>query len=98
MRNPPFGGRGSLLVAALALSLGGCQQFLAFFKGGSKGGGNVSPAEKPINVKSFSETTSVTAVQPVANALYVGTSRGLIKWDVAKSTFTILTAQNGLPG
>ncbi len=91
--------RTRLLLPLLALpALVGCQSFLAFFGKGDKAGGGGGPAaEKPLTIRSFSETTTVTAVQPVQNNLYVGTARGLIKWDVAKASSTTLTAANGLP-
>jgi hypothetical protein len=82
----------SLLAASLPLA--SCD----FFRN-LTGTQQVAPKEvKPLAVKSFSETTAVTAIQPVGGNLYVGTAHGLIKWDIAKVTSTTLTAATGLPG
>ena len=82
------------LLSCLGPTLTGCA-FFAGLRGDAK---KTSPeAERPTQIKSFSETSAVTAVQPVGGSIWVGTSNGLQKWDIAKGTFVRVTVANGLP-
>jgi len=60
----------------------------------------VEPAAKPPSfgasrIRSFTDSSAVTAIADSPSQLYVGTSRGLIRWEGGR--FTVLTQKDGLP-
>src|SRR4051812_21147321 len=87
------------LVVALALCASGCK-FVndTVSKITRKPSGPPPAVPKPLMVRSFSDATAATSVLGVGDVLWVGTARGLLRWDMAKGTSTRLTAQQGLPG
>lgn len=58
-----------------------------------------TPAPKPAftasRVRAFSDSLAVTAIADSPTTLYVGTARGLIRWDGGRST--VMTQKDGLP-
>lgn len=93
-RRPPPVAFAALAALTFAAPIAGCD-FIRSLRGPTK---KVNPeAEKPVVIRSFSETSAVTAVQPAAGAIWVGTGSGLQKWDVAKGTMVRATVANGLP-
>jgi sugar lactone lactonase YvrE len=61
------------------------------------------PAELPLpsfsgsKLRSFTDTLPVTAIADAPNALFVGTPRGLVRWDTSNGRYTLLTQKDGLP-
>src|SRR5579883_989616 len=86
-----------LPVLALSLSLTGCSWLRQTFatNPGPKAAAGVP---RPIAIKSFSDTVAVNALVASGKTLWVGTPRGLIKWDVEAGTSSRVTARDGLPG
>lgn len=62
----------------------------------------VPPAETTartgFNIRTYSDTRGVTAIERVGSALYVGTTRGLVAWDLERRDFKDVGVTHGLPG
>jgi hypothetical protein len=52
---------------------------------------------RALKIHSLSDTTGVTALAAVDNVLWVGTRRGLLRWDFAGPTSTMVQRKDGLP-
>src|SRR5436190_18856761 len=48
-------------------------------------------------VRSYTDTFAVISIADSPSTLWVGTTRGLIKWDVAAGKYTVIGAREGLP-
>ena len=52
---------------------------------------------KGSRILSFTDTYSVTSVVDGGPALWAATNQGLLRWDVAKNSYGVFTAKDGLP-
>ena len=87
-----------ILVALGALTGLGAVAGCTFFLGVGHDPKKADPAsQKPVTIKSFSETSAVTAIQPAGGSIWVGTSTGLQKWDIAKGTLALPPAVTTSP-
>jgi len=48
-------------------------------------------------VRSFTDTLAVTSVADSSANLWVGSNRGLLRWDLATGKYALLTTKDGLP-
>lgn len=76
-------------IALLAFALAGCPPTKSKTQ---------NPVDaKPPTIRSFSETLAVTAIASSGGWLWVGTPRGLHKWDLEGKGFTLIGKGEGLP-
>src|SRR5438477_413733 len=93
----------SRVIPLLCVGIVGCaslKELVTGKKADAKSGGKpqAPTGPKPITIKSFTDALAATAVAGSGNALYVGTARGLLRWDLTKGTSQLLTSTEGLPG
>src|SRR5438094_5596115 len=91
------------LVPVLCVALVGCatlKELVTGKKDDKKAAGKAEGPRgpRPIAIKSFTETMAATAVLGSGNTLWVGTARGLLRWDMAQATSTLITSTDGLAG
>lgn len=86
--------RSLLVISVVILAGSGCRSLGGAQR--SKRAGTDAPSH-PLKIHSLSDTTGVTALAAVDNALWVGTRRGLIRWDFTGPTSTMVQRKDGLP-
>lgn len=87
----------TMLGLPLGLALGGLSG-CKLLMGDKAKESTATPQPKPLQVRSFTDAAPVTAVAATGSTLWVGTTHGLVKWDLAKNTSQLVTATDGLPG
>lgn len=90
----PLMHRSLLVVSVVLLAGSGCRS-LGGAQRAKGAGADASP--HPLKIHSLSDTTGVTALAAVDNALWVGTRRGLLRWDFTGPTSTMVQRKDGLP-
>jgi hypothetical protein len=86
---------GLALACASALSLAACHPRIAHPTTAVE-----APRAPPFTasrVRSFTDTFAVTSIADSPSNLWVGTARGLMRWDLATGRHAVLTAKDGLP-
>jgi hypothetical protein len=78
---------------ALALAAGGCHPHAAAPPPAAPA--PLPPSFTASRIRSFSDSLAVTAIADSPSTLFLGTSRGLVRWDGGR--YTLLTQKDGLP-